>query len=824
MLRLLFIFILCGPILYFNAQSQISTQPQIKGYSYYHPSKDKESWQRLNLLLSSTFIVVAREGQVQHDTCLYIASRSLGLSRFSVLAEGIDGNGMSEHAQWIDRQEPAIGVRLLSAATARKRQQLLVLLGAYYAFQPDSYHRYRDSVEYFLNTAVHESKTLKEEKLGRIALCLLGKMYVQVNDSKGDSIFNLLIDQCRKANDRETEARAFAYRGIYTAPSQVTFQQKVTDLQAASELYHRQGNTEGEINVLTDLGYMLVVTGQFQSANETFVKALSLADSIHYPYIHYNTEAVATVNYFQGKFGEPLRYTFQSIKVAEGCRDSIGLGYFYARLSDLYDLEGRQGEREDMAQKAIKRFVSDRNPSVYPILSSTVDVMCQNGRAAEALQLVRDISKKVNTGYTLSDVFSYHYALVLCYLELNKLDSAEFCIKKMDSLETQAEAIRGPFRRSIVTNTFGLLSFKLGQYQKAKKYFEKYFTTPSYGQRTLLNDLGIYRWLIITDSLLGDNMSVMSHYKKYIQLLDSNFRVTKIRQVEELQVIYETQEKDNQISALNRQSQLEKDNAKQATLVKNLAFAGIIAVIIIAGLLYRQNRLKQRSNKVITGQNEQLQYLLNDKERLLADKEWLLKEIHHRVKNNLQIIMSLLDSQSIYIEDNAALTAINDSQRRVQAISLIHQKLYQSENTSSIDMPRYIDELVSYLKDSFDTGSHIVVEQDIEPVKLDVAKAIPLGLIINEGIVNAIKYAYPRKQTGIVRISLEYDGPDHLLLDISDNGIGLPSDVEISKQDSLGFSLMQGLTRQLDGTISIESNNGLHISIRFSTLNDQLYE
>jgi two-component sensor histidine kinase len=824
MVRLVFKLILCSLLLYSNGQSQISTQPPVKGYTYYHPSKDKASWQRLNLLLSSTFIVVAREGLVQHDTCLYIASRSLSISRFSVLAEGIDGHGMSEHAQWVDRQEPATGIRLLSAATGRKRLQLLLLLGAYYAFEPNSYYRYRDSVEYFLNKAVHESKTLKEEKLGRIALCLLGKMYVQANDSKGDSTFNRLIDQCRKANDKETEARAFAYRGIYMAPTQVTFLQKVTDLQAATELYHRQGNTEGEINVLTDLGYMLIVTGQFQAANEIFVKALSLADSIRFPYTHYNTEAVAVVTYFQGRFGEPLRYTFQSIKVAESCRDSIGLGYFYARLSDLYSLEGRAVESEAMAQKAIKRFVSDRNPSVYAILSSIVDAMCEGGRATEALQLIGDISKKVNTGNTLSDIFNHHYVLVLCYLDLNRLDSAEFYIKKMDSLETMAEAIRGPLRRSIVTNMYGHLSFRLGQYQNAKKYFEKYFTTPSYGQRTLINDLDTYHWLIVTDSILGDNLSVISHYKKYIQLLDSNFRVTKIRQAEELQVIYETQEKDNQISTLNRQTQLEKDNAKQATLVKNLAFAGIIAVITIAGLLYRQNRLKQRSNKVITGQNEQLQYLLTDKERLLADKEWLLKEIHHRVKNNLQIIMSLLDSQSIYIDDRAALTAINDSQRRVQAISLIHQKLYQSENTSSIDMPRYIDELVGYLKDSFDTGSHIVVEQDIEPVKLDVAKAIPLGLIINEGIVNAIKYAYPSGRTGIVRIGLKYDGSDHLLLHISDNGIGLPPDVEISKQDSLGFSLMQGLTRQLDGTINIESNKGLHISIRFSTLNDHAYE
>src|SRR6185436_5861909 len=113
--------------------------------------------------------------------------------------------------------------------------------------------------------------------------------------------------------------------------------------------------------------------------------------------------------------------------------------------------------------------------------------------------------------------------------------------------------------------------------------------------------------------------------------------------------------------------------------------------------LFRQSRLRKRNNTVITHKNEQLQHFL-------TEKEWLLKEIHHRVKNNLQIVMSLLNSQSAFIENDAALTAIHDSQHRVQAMSLIHQKLYGSENVSSIDMSFYIPELVSYLADSFNTG------------------------------------------------------------------------------------------------------------------------
>ena len=211
---------------------------------------------------------------------------------------------------------------------------------------------------------------------------------------------------------------------------------------------------------------------------------------------------------------------------------------------------------------------------------------------------------------------------------------------------------------------------------------------------------------------------------------------------------------------------------------------------------------------MISSKNEQLQHLL-------TEKEWLLKEIHHRVKNNLQIVMSLLNSQSAYINNDAALTAIHDSQHRVHAMSLIHQKLYSSENVSSINMSVYIRELVSYLSESFDARKHIRFHLDIEPLEMDVSQAVPLGLILNEAITNSIKYAFPDKRNGIISILLLADGPDHYLLTISDNGIGMPVHEKDKKPSSLGMSLMAGLSEDIDGKFSIENNNGTVIKISF---------
>ncbi|HEV7736396.1 MAG TPA: sensor histidine kinase, partial [Chlamydiales bacterium] len=193
----------------------------------------------------------------------------------------------------------------------------------------------------------------------------------------------------------------------------------------------------------------------------------------------------------------------------------------------------------------------------------------------------------------------------------------------------------------------------------------------------------------------------------------------------------------------------------------------------------------------------------------------LLKEIHHRVKNNLQIVMSLLNSQSAYIDNEPALTAIHDSQHRVHAMSLIHQKLYSTENASSIDMSLYIRELTSYLGDSFNTGQRIRFEFAIEPMKMDVSQAVPLGLILNEAITNSIKYAFPDGRSGVITISLSHSDPNHCLLIISDNGIGIPTGLDNKKNGSLGMSLIAGLSEDLEGNFSIEARNGTTIKIVF---------
>lgn len=281
------------------------------------------------------------------------------------------------------------------------------------------------------------------------------------------------------------------------------------------------------------------------------------------------------------------------------------------------------------------------------------------------------------------------------------------------------------------------------------------------------------------------------------------------------------------INLLHNQQQLQGEQLKQANFIKRMTIGGIALLLVLLSLLLNQYRIKQRNNRTISEKNERLNNLLEEKEGLIEEKEGLLeekqlllKEIHHRVKNNLQVVLSLLKLQSANLKDEA-LAALHDSQHRVQAMSLIHQKLYHDDNISTINMNEYIHELVEYLKDSFISRTRIVFILHIEPVVLDVSQAVPLGLIINEAVTNIFKHAFGDRDRGQVHISLEALNKSELALSIADNGIGLPANHAQFSKNSLGLKLMEGLSRDFNGRYTIESTAGTRIRIVF---NRHIYE
>lgn len=201
----------------------------------------------------------------------------------------------------------------------------------------------------------------------------------------------------------------------------------------------------------------------------------------------------------------------------------------------------------------------------------------------------------------------------------------------------------------------------------------------------------------------------------------------------------------------------------------------------------------------------------------LDEKEILVKEIHHRVKNNLMIISSLLNLQSRYITDEKALDIFKESQNRAQSMALIHERLYKTDSTRRIEFDEYIHNLATDLFHTYRISPEISLDIDLEPVKLDVNSAIPLGLIVNELVTNSLKYAFPG---GKGKLSIKFHGlnGDEFELVISDNGVGFPEDLDFRKVDSMGLQLVNNLTKQLDGKIDLDRSHGTKFNIKFKEI------
>lgn len=323
------------------------------------------------------------------------------------------------------------------------------------------------------------------------------------------------------------------------------------------------------------------------------------------------------------------------------------------------------------------------------------------------------------------------------------------------------------------------------------------------------NRIHIHFWFVI--SLLITNQSGCTQSRKIeISAIKSQFTCGISHSEKALLTLI------SHFESINETSFRKKNNFKTPIRYDFVVIPGL--VFIILGLFFRSKKVQQNNLQILQLKEEEISKRNEALNKLDSEKDWLLKELHHRVKNNLQIVISLLNTQSAYLENKDAILAIQDSQHRMNAMSLIYQKIYESENLEIIDMCWYIPELVHYLKGVFNTDKKISYNLDIECVELDISQAIPLGLILNEAIINAIKYAYPETTQGEVNIRLKKIESETYQLIISDNGVGVPEHFELKNRNSLGMNLMHGLSSQVDGILNIENKNGLTITINFKTV------
>ncbi|NNK81348.1 MAG: sensor histidine kinase, partial [Flavobacteriales bacterium] len=281
-----------------------------------------------------------------------------------------------------------------------------------------------------------------------------------------------------------------------------------------------------------------------------------------------------------------------------------------------------------------------------------------------------------------------------------------------------------------------------------------------------------------------------------LSLNDSVVNAMKDKELVNMLTKYEIREKEKELQSSNL---LLNQRTRSNQLI--IVFSGILLLVAVVFIISRV-----RTNRKLTHQNELI-------EKSLSEKELLLREIHHRVKNNLQVVSSILSIQSRDIKDEEALKAVNESRSRVRSMALIHQDLYGEENMKGINAQSYITKLSNSLFNSYRVDKDKVkLFTEIDDLLIDVDTSVPLGLILNELVTNSLKYAFPDEREGEIHVELK-EVKDSLRLTVADNGIGIPDDKKAASEDSFGMKMIKAFSKKLDAKWEVISDKGTTVKL-----------
>ncbi len=770
--------------------------------------------QRLLIHITSDYLHTISQGQIDMDSAVRTSCKIYNLSILIPYNEIYSNGKPTIETRLLEKGKVKKAQALLIALKGENRLLLLLELSGYYIFKPGTQKADLDQAEKYIDEVLLEKK-LTKWKIGALML-KAALLHQRGLTDESQKIFSRVEELCKQTQNNLDQARALLNAGKalhYGHPL------RLGKFEKALSIFHTLQEKEKEIETLSQINIEYFIAKRYKDSEKLIVKILKLQKEIKYHHNQYAFDVLSYLSYRDGDLLSALTYSNKSIASMRSKSDSTFKSMFFSRRAGIYQYLKKYEDALTWYSKALENRTNNTKLYWYKTFLVNVELLNNMRRDKEALSLLKETESKFPAR---TDFDKMHYALLLgeTYENLKNTALAEenykvflHMIKSFPIDHVHDEFPAAFFRISAFYRNRGKMalarellnkginhSFEIGHAKKSDYYYN----------------------LFKIDSVENKYSDAIKNLQLSQKFRDSAFGNEQQKKIAELLIKYEADKKDKNIKILNTQNQLQQIKSEEAERAKNIILIGALLLLVIIGLLLNRYIIKQKSNRKLEANQRELdqknvflETLNIEQEKLLKEKEWLIKEVHHRVKNNLQMVTSLLNSQSLYLEDVDAKMAVKDSLRRMQAMSMIHQKLYRDDNISTIAMPEYINELVHYLHESFDSENQIIFEKNIAPVSLDLSQAIPLGLIITESIVNAIKYAFIEGQRGIINISLQPEGTDSLLLKISDNGVGIPSFPEKSDHHSLGQDLMQGLTKQLKGSFTIENNNGVHIMVKF---------
>jgi two-component sensor histidine kinase len=518
----------------------------------------------------------------------------------------------------------------------------------------------------------------------------------------------------------------------------------------------KTGDKRKIANSFTVLGNHYVDHAYLSLAIEAFYKALDMAEEMNDPAEMANAMGnIGHVNFYMGEYKTSVEYLKKQEAILVNQNDIYELSNTYTGLGEAYNAlkDYSAGLQYHLKSLELSKRMNF-NPSISNCLHNIAyTYLLKEDSIDHAMEL---LNKAIQINFRISDFNK----LARNYMLMGKIyvyrNNSKKAIQYLEKGLALAQQYPNPDIIMESSKILGKLYEEKKNPEKALAYLE-------------MNDA-------ISDSLKSGET-----FKRITQL--------------EMQRTFE--KKQNEIEMRHLQERMDfESKLKKNRLIRNYSFVvGILVVIFMIFMLKSYRKIRKAD----------------------SEKDVLLKEIHHRVKNNLMVVSSLLNLQSGSLADDATKKAVMDSQSRVKSMALIHQLLYQSDRFTNIDFPKYLEQLMSSLHNTYcKPGRKILHSIEADKINLDVDTAIPLGLIINELATNAYKYAFTDHSEG--RIEIEFrKNPDHqIMLRISDNGTGLPAGIDPGNSPSLGLKLVNILAKQIMAKLNFSNESGTTIKIFFS--------
>ncbi len=569
----------------------------------------------------------------------------------------------------------------------------------------------------------------------------------------------------------------------------------------------------GMIDAQIDLGNVNLELGEYDSAIHYYTFSLKkayLIDSVSRPLARRRLIQRCLINLGeaakdQGFYTKSLQYFRQA--------ESRGLRGFYASVhrhyGELYTLQNDFDNAKSHFLKAIKSArINNRRGSLsnyYISFASMYEEYAQLDSALLYIRLANNILEENGNAYASSRLKIQYARLIRASRSPDSaLKILQPAIKIMEARKMAKELPKAYLELAIC-------HLLLDQHLKAKQNFLKSYET-SKSMSTVVTQKTALEYLYKLAKSAG-KLSLSQNYLEELRQIELKiYNKEQTRKLAQAQAEheYEVLRKKEEALAAQRfefaNTQYEKELQSEKVKLRLMAIIGLI-VLFASGLLLYAWMDNKKKNKLLIVQKEAL-------EKRDAEKELLLREIHHRVKNNLQVISSLLDLQTMRSPSEQATKQLKEGQSRVKSMALIHQKLYQQENLSTVDFSEYLTSISSFIKSTFLTEGECHISINAQNCNLDIDRAIPLGLIANELLTNAFKYGKVADRPLMISIEMtENDSTFNFI--VQDNGPGMSSDNEMLKPKSLGMRIVKRLTKQLNGTLEYSFDSGAKFELLF---------